>query len=101
IPANVVSDEYRRNLFLVVKEATSNISKYSKATSVRLSMNIREKLADFEISDNGIGFSVKEKQNWGNGLRNMNQRMKDIGGDFQISSDQNQGTLIRLTFPVR
>ena len=64
-------------------------------------MNIREKLADFEISDNGIGFSVKEKQEWGNGLRNMNQRMKDIGGNFHISSDQNQGTLIRLTFPVR
>ena len=101
IPANAVSDEYRRNLFLVVKEATSNISKYSKATSVRLSMNIREKLADFEISDNGTGFSVKEKQNWGNGLRNMSQRMRDIGGDFQISSVQNKGTLIRLTFPVR
>ncbi len=101
IPANAVSDEYRRNLFLVVKEATANISKYSKATTVRLSMNIRDRLADFEISDNGIGFSVKEKQNWGNGLRNMNQRMKDIGGDFEISSGQNQGTLIRLTFPVR
>ena len=101
IPANVVSDEYRRNLFLVIKEATSNISKYSKATSVRLSMNIMERLADFEISDNGIGFSVEEKQNWGNGLRNMNQRMKDIGGNFQISSARDQGTLIRLTFPVR
>jgi ligand-binding sensor domain-containing protein/two-component sensor histidine kinase len=101
IPANVVSEEYRRNLFLVVKEATSNISKYSKATSVRLSMNIRERMADFEISDNGTGFSVREKQYWGNGLRNMNQRMKDIGGDFQISSGQSQGTLIRLTFPVR
>ncbi len=101
IPANEISDEYRRNLFLVVKEAIANISKYSKATTVLLSMNIREKLADFEISDNGIGFSVKEKQEWGNGLRNMNQRMKDIGGNFHISSDQNQGTLIRLTFPVR
>ena len=101
IPANEVSDEYRRNLFLVVKEAIANISKYSKATTVRLSMNIRDRLADFEISDNGIGFSVKEKQEWGNGLRNMNQRMKDIGGNFHISSDINQGTLIRLTFPVR
>jgi signal transduction histidine kinase len=101
IPAEAVSDEYRRNVFLVIKEAISNISKYSKATTVKLSMNVREKLAEFEISDNGTGFSLKEKENWGNGLRNMNQRMKDIGGTFQINSEINHGTLIRLTFPVR
>jgi signal transduction histidine kinase len=64
-------------------------------------MNLKKKSADLEISDNGTGFSVKEKQNWGNGLRNMDQRMKDIGGNFRIISEQNQGTLIRLTFPLR
>jgi two-component sensor histidine kinase/sugar lactone lactonase YvrE len=101
IPANAISDEYRRNVFLVIKEAVSNITKYSKATQVKISMDIREKQAEFEISDNGAGFSVKEKQNWGNGLRNMNQRMKDIGGTFQIRSEIDHGTFIRLTFPVR
>jgi len=101
IPANEVSDEYRRNVFLVIKEAINNISKHSKATSVQLSLHIKEKLAEFEISDNGTGFSVTEKQDWGNGLRNMSQRMRDIGGNFQISSNSNQGTFIRLTFPVR
>jgi hypothetical protein len=101
IPANEVSDEYRRNVFLAIKEAVSNIIKYSKASSVRLTMIITEKLAEFEISDNGIGFSVKEKQNSGNGLRNMSERMKDVGGNFQISSDINQGTQIKLTFPVQ
>jgi len=100
IPAKSVSDEYRRNIFLVVKEAVYNITKYSKATRVRLSMNLGKRSADLEISDNGTGFSVKEKQNWGNGLTNMDQRMKDIHGNFQISSEINQGTLIRLTFPV-
>jgi len=101
IPVNSVSDEYRRNIFLVIKEAIYNITKHSKATRVRVSMNFRKRWAECEISDNGTGFSVNEKQNWGNGLTNMNQRMKDIGGNFQISSDKNHGTLIRLTFPVR
>ena len=100
IPAKSVSDEYRRNIFLVVKEAIYNITKYSKATRVRLSMNLRKRSTDLELSDNGTGFSVKEKQNWGNGLANMNQRMKDIRGTFRISSEINQGTSIRLTFPV-
>jgi signal transduction histidine kinase len=101
IPVKSVSDEYRRNVFLVVKEAVYNITKYSKASRVRLSMNLGKRSAAIEISDNGTGFSVKEKQNWGNGLRNMNQRMKDIGGNFQITSEQNQGTLVKLNFPVR
>jgi len=101
IPAKSVSDKYRRNVFLVVKEALYNITKYSKASRVQLSMKLGKRSADLEISDNGTGFSVKEKQNWGNGLRNMDQRMKDIRGTFRISSEINQGTQIRLTFPVR
>ena len=84
-----------------MKEALYNITKYSKASRVQLSMNLGKRSADLEISDNGTGCSVKEKQNWGNGLTNMDQRMRDIGGNFRISSEINQGTLIRLTFPVR
>jgi two-component system, NarL family, sensor histidine kinase UhpB len=101
IPARSVSDEYRRNIFLVIKEAVNNITKYAKATRVKLSMTLERRTAGIEIHDNGTGFSLKEKQNWGNGLRNMDQRMKDVGGNFQISSVINQGTLIRLNFPVR
>ena len=101
IPVKSVSDKFRRNIFLVVKEAINNITKYSKASKVRLSLELNKKSADLEISDNGAGFSVKEKHNWGNGLRNMDQRMKDIGGSFLISSVHGQGTMIRLSFPVR
>jgi signal transduction histidine kinase len=100
IPLKSISGEYRRNIYLAIKEAIHNITKYSKATNVLLSMNFRERLATVEISDNGTGFSVKEKQNWGNGLRNMDQRMKEIKGDFQISSEKNLGTHIKLSFPM-
>jgi signal transduction histidine kinase len=101
IPAKPISDEYRRNVFLVVKEAIYNITKHSRATMVRLSMNLRKRSAEVEISDNGAGFSVEEKKQWGNGLTNMNQRMKDIGGSFLINSVKDRGTTITLTFPVR
>jgi len=101
LPAKAVSDENRRNIFLVIKEAVYNITKYSKASRVRLSMNLRKRSAEIEISDNGIGFSVKEKQHWGNGLTNMDQRMKDIGGSFRINSEPKHGTDIDLTFPLR
>lgn len=100
IPARSVSDEYRRNIFLVIKEAVNNITKYSKATKVTLSMKLEKRTAGIEIHDNGTGFSLKDKQNWGNGLKNMDQRMNDVGGTFRIHSGKNEGTLIRLNFPV-
>jgi signal transduction histidine kinase len=101
IPERPVSDKYRRNIFLAIKEAIYNITKYSRATRVQLSMNLEKRMAGIEIHDNGTGFSVIDKQNWGNGLTNMDQRMKDIGGAFRISSGKDQGTLINFTFPVR
>ena len=100
IPPFQVSGENHRNIFLVVKEAVHNITKYSKATSVDISMDFIEKMAIFEISDNGSGFTASEKNNRGNGLRNMDQRMKDIGGNFRIRSEENLGTFVRLTFPI-
>jgi len=35
-----------------------------------------------------------------NGLRNMQKRLADIGGEFSISSGANGGTLVRLTVPL-
>ena len=98
IPILVIHDENRRNIFLVVKEAIHNIAKYSQATKVKISLVIEENTVDMAIHDNGIGFIIGEKQGWGNGLHNMNQRMQDIGGKFTICSSAQLGTQINIRF---
>ena len=50
------------------------------------------------ISDNGQGFVVLPGDSSQDGLRNMEQRMLDIGGTFTIESAPGQGTNIALTY---
>ena len=36
---------------------------------------------------------------WGNGLRNMKQRIEAIGGEFNITTSKNNGTEIAMSVP--
>ena len=49
-----------------------------------------------QIIDNGLGIS--EKSSSGYGLKNMQKRMEDVGGECQISSSENGLTLKFVTY---
>ena len=94
IPELVVSGIIRRNVFLVIKEALTNIVKYSEATEVRITLQQEEKGYSLLIHDNGIGIDFDNIRQFGNGLKNMKKRMDDVGIEFSI--EKNHGTLVRL-----
>jgi signal transduction histidine kinase len=86
--------DYSRNLTMIFKEAYSNILKYSKATKV----DVKVMLADnnelqIKIEDNGTGFD-KAAVETGNGLRNMENRVKRMNGEINIASRSGLGTQI-------
>src|SRR5438270_9209732 len=78
------SGEVRRNIYLVVKEALHNVLKHSGAACVQLRIDFSKGLF-IRISDDGAGFGANRSR-WGNGLTNMKERMKSIGGRFEIFS---------------
>ena len=85
--------ETRRNLFLIFKEAVNNALKYSGCTLLKVSIG----QGAIKIQDNGKGFdTLKEYQ--GNGLKNMQQRAKEIKGTLEIQSSGDSGTLVILKF---
>jgi two-component system sensor histidine kinase DesK len=86
-----ISTELRRNMFLCIKEALNNAYKYSGADQLKLSFIQESKYLIMEISDNGRGFKIENAS--GNGLRNMDRRMKESCGKFEISSTE-RGTSI-------
>lgn len=96
IPENLlsvfVSNGFRRNIFLVIKEAIHNIIKHSNATNAVIEINYEQGQLNIHIQDNGTGFSKIESS--GNGLLSMENRIKDIGGKFSISSKHNIGTAV-------
>jgi len=97
IPANHLTAEVRRNLFLVVKEALHNVVKHACASEVTITTLLSDTKLEITIEDNGKGFSVDENQQPGNGLASMNNRMRDIGGALAVVSSPNRGTSIRVS----
>ncbi|HTR40327.1 MAG TPA: two-component regulator propeller domain-containing protein [Pseudomonadales bacterium] len=100
LPATLIPPEVRHNAFLAFKEAVNNVIKHAHAREVWIRLRLQSGHFVLEVEDNGRGLD-KEKMNRGrNGLRNMQKRLADIGGEFSISSGANGGTLVRLTVPL-
>ncbi len=97
LPAILVSGEFRRNIFLAVKETLHNIVKHAEATLVSISI-VTGKHLIVTITDNGIGFNPEKIRPFRSGLLNIKKRMADVGGTVQIESIG--GTTVCLDVPL-
>jgi signal transduction histidine kinase len=92
-----VSGEFRRNIFLAVKEILHNIIKHAQASSVSIFIQGNRNLS-ITIHDNGIGFDPENIRPFSNGIINIRKRMSDINGSVEIKSSK--GTMIILHAPL-
>jgi signal transduction histidine kinase len=95
----VVIGDYRRNVFLSVKETLHNIVKHSKATNVNITISNQNNLL-ISIKDNGIGFENKKSNSktGGNGLNNIKNRIEKIGGQIEMIDKNGIETI--FTIPI-
>lgn len=87
------------NLYRIVQESLQNIYKYANAKNVTLRVHKTEGAIAVTIEDDGIGFDV-QKIKKGLGLKNMEERAKDIDGKISIISEEGRGTKINLIIPI-
>lgn len=97
-----ISMEARRNIFLIAKEAINNIAKYSEAKNVLIKIEKENGMLHLEITDDGTGFSIQQKERvrGGSGLNNMQQRAEQLGGEFSIETGIGSGTKIKSIFSL-
>lgn len=94
-------DEERSiEIYRIVQESLTNVSRHANATKVRISLLREGDLCSLEILDNGHGFdlNVPRKQR-SFGLIGIKERVKMLSGQVTISSMPGQGTCIRVLFP--
>ena len=99
LSASIVNPLARKNLLLIVKEAVNNVAKYSQASSVSCMLCEQTNYLMLSISDNGVGFNGAAAKA-GNGLSNMALRCKQLGGTFNLSSENGKGTIITCIVPI-
>src|SRR6266496_643241 len=98
ISQGYVSSEFRRNIYLTVKESLHNIVKHAQATEVFIKIEITDWL-NIQIKDNGIGINNPAVRSSGNGLISMNNRIKELKGRFEIVN--NNGTVVKILVPLK
>jgi PAS domain S-box-containing protein len=95
-------DNLEINLYRVLLECINNSIKHSCASKILTKFKKEDNKLILNYSDNGKGFNVEEvmKARKGMGLFNMKNRIKLLGGEFQIKSNIDIGTDIEIKIDV-
>ena len=102
LPAVPVPAGVRHHLHLSVKESLHNIAKHAQATEVWLRLRLAPDALTLILEDNGRGFQpAAEVAPGADGLENLRQRMREIGGTIEQRSGAGRGTITTLTAPLR
>jgi signal transduction histidine kinase/ligand-binding sensor domain-containing protein len=96
LPPYPLSVEARHHLLLIIKETINNIVKHAHADLVKFKIELEGRLMRVAVSDNGAGFNIDSEPAYSNGLRNLRERMKALGGTCEIESAPGKGTRIIL-----
>ena len=95
------------NIFRIVQEAINNAIKYSKAPRIDVLLQQNENDLIITVSDEGEGFDEKIVEardiniESGRGFFNMYERTEYINGNLDIKSAPGEGTIVRLSVPLR
>jgi two-component system sensor histidine kinase DegS len=92
-------------IFLIVKEAITNVRKHAHASRVDIHVTPIEDNLVVVVRDNGVGFDVgavtegyEERSSLG--MLNMRERAEIVSGTLSLSSQPGHGTTITLELPL-
>ena len=88
------------DLIQIAREALSNISRHAKAKNVEIQLAYEDgdKYIVMSIIDDGVGMSGSVDKTQHHGLIIMKERAHNIGGEFIVTDNQPQGTIVTVRF---
>jgi signal transduction histidine kinase len=95
-------------LFRVLQESLTNVHRHSKSPRVEISMAQHDGRVILEVKDEGQGIPMQlmeeeGSKDWlgssGVGLRGMSERMRQIGGELEVASNE-RGTTVTASVPT-
>ena len=92
--------------YRVAQEALNNAARHANATSVQMTLALRNGALSLEVADDGAGFDPHAVPNGGGtrhgglGLLGIRERMGMIGGQVVIESAPGRGTRLLVSAPV-
>jgi len=110
-----ISDDFYRlpldaelAMFRVLQESLTNVHRHSGSSDAAVRLSVSEGMAVLEISDTGKGLPAGSIEpgdqdpagSFSVGLRGMNERVRQLGGTLELSSNQS-GTTVTARIPFQ
>lgn len=95
--AEELSHEYKDIIYFSIKEALTNSIKHGDADKINIDIRLNDIEVRINIGDNGSGCDTLVK---GNGLKGLESRIKNFGGNVNYNFDNRIGFEIELILPL-
>jgi signal transduction histidine kinase len=88
-------------VYRIAQEALRNIVRHAKASTVQLSLALKEGGLRLAVSDNGSGFELGQQTHGPSlGHASMRERIRLVGGKLDIQSAPGRGTTVIAWVPI-
>ncbi len=100
-----LSRAQRSHLLQILHEALSNVAKHARARRAEVRLHYRPQEVELSVRDDGVGFepaavAAEGTGGYRQGLRNIAQRARELGGTVEIRSAPGRGTTLIVSVPV-
>ena len=100
----ILGPQQRVAVFRAIQESLSNVREHSGASEVDVRLQMRRNWVEVRVTDNGHGFEVNRSlahaaQRGRLGIVGMGERMRMLGGTFDIDSEPGGPTTLRFALP--
>ena len=93
--------EIERELYYVLREALTNITRHAHATRVTIGLRRKNDRVDGSIEDNGVGTDLSRTIHGDHvGMASMRDRIEKNGGGFELRSSPGHGFKIVFSVPL-
>ena len=94
----------RITVFRAIQEALANVREHAGATNVSVRVRARRSAIELQIFDDGMGFEVERAlaqaaERGRLGLVGIGERVRMVGGTFELASAPGGPTTLKLTLP--
>lgn len=101
--ASRVPDRIAAHFCRVVQECISNAARHGKASHITVELGVSDREISLKVEDNGGGFDQEKAPGISSGhfgINGMKERLRRLGGELEIRSEEGRGTLVRACCPL-
>ncbi len=92
-----LDDAHRTCIYRIAQEALRNTVRHARASRVNIDLTQDSEGLMLTIDDNGSGFRPEREK--GVGILGMEERVKHLGGSFELRSERGAGSHIQVRLP--